>query len=536
MKRIILILSIFISLIGYSQVGVNPVNVWNISGNTFTSSINWLGTKNAQNLVFKTNNSTVATFSTSGKAMFNFAIQTPTIYGGSTTASTLNLFGSSSATPGVINVGEASEKVFISNQKVYNVLNYGLVGDGVTDDRTALNTLLNTTAPSGSTIYFPPKTYLINSNISISDKQFNIVSDFAVITTTANVALLTISSTSSITSLAAKWKFSNINFTGNATGNIQTAINFNLYSGKFSITNCTFNSFGASGVGSAITVSSTQFTNNLGGDIANCKFYSNFIGAYLNTRSEYIKITGCDFTSNTTPIYMVSGNNIISNNNITYNLNGIYAFNGSNNGHSIITGNNLNHNNNYTLWIESTPYGMTISDNHIYTGFIKFKNSTGINISGGIIDVNNYEFDGNIGCTFNNVTFDSSYVNSTTLTNGVLPIYTNCKKMNGSAATNPNTFIQSNRAAGATVLTNTATLDFPSTSAGAVSDLTLTVTGAINGDGVFIGVPNGSMPVVGSFSGWVSATNIVTIRYINNALVTAYNPASGVFKAIVNKN
>ena len=83
------------------------------------------------------------------------------------------------------------------------------------------------------------------------------------------------------------------------------------------------------------------------------------------------------------------------------------------------------------------------------------------------------------------------------------------------------------------ILSSTATLNFPSTSAGAVSDLTITVTGAALGDTVAIGTQHGSVPAAGDFTGWVSSANTVTIRYANNALVTAYDPASGTFRATV---
>lgn len=83
-------------------------------------------------------------------------------------------------------------------------------------------------------------------------------------------------------------------------------------------------------------------------------------------------------------------------------------------------------------------------------------------------------------------------------------------------------------------ITNTATLDFGSTAAGAVSDLTITVTGAAVGDAVLVGAPAAG-PTVGGYIGWVSATNTVTIRYFNNGLVSAVDPASATFRATVLK-
>lgn len=81
-------------------------------------------------------------------------------------------------------------------------------------------------------------------------------------------------------------------------------------------------------------------------------------------------------------------------------------------------------------------------------------------------------------------------------------------------------------------LTNTATLDFPSTAAGIAADLTITVTGAALGDAVALGVPNGSVTATSTFTAWVSATDTVTVRFIPHA---TEDPASGSFRASVIK-
>lgn len=87
----------------------------------------------------------------------------------------------------------------------------------------------------------------------------------------------------------------------------------------------------------------------------------------------------------------------------------------------------------------------------------------------------------------------------------------------------------------AKTLTNTATLDFGSTAAGSSTDLTITVTGAASGDAVAVGVPNGSTLSNGCFTGWVSAANTVTVRFTNNDLSSALDPASGTFRVSVLK-
>lgn len=81
------------------------------------------------------------------------------------------------------------------------------------------------------------------------------------------------------------------------------------------------------------------------------------------------------------------------------------------------------------------------------------------------------------------------------------------------------------------VLAASATLDFPSTSAGGTQDLTITVTGAADGDPVSLGVPNGSVGS-GLYFAWVSASNTVTVRFYNPT-GGSINPTSGTFKVKV---
>lgn len=79
----------------------------------------------------------------------------------------------------------------------------------------------------------------------------------------------------------------------------------------------------------------------------------------------------------------------------------------------------------------------------------------------------------------------------------------------------------------------TSTLDFGSTVAGAIADLTVTATGAVVGDVVAIGVS--TIPNKGSYFGWVSAANTVTVRFANNDLTTAKDPSSQTVKVRVFK-
>jgi len=83
-------------------------------------------------------------------------------------------------------------------------------------------------------------------------------------------------------------------------------------------------------------------------------------------------------------------------------------------------------------------------------------------------------------------------------------------------------------------LTGLATLDFPSTTTLLSADLTISVTGAADGDVVSIGVPNASVNANTCYTAWVSAANTVTVRF-NNYSSGTVNPASGTFKVFVTK-
>lgn len=87
----------------------------------------------------------------------------------------------------------------------------------------------------------------------------------------------------------------------------------------------------------------------------------------------------------------------------------------------------------------------------------------------------------------------------------------------------------------AKTLAATATLDFGSTAASSSTDLTITVTGAADGDSVIVTPPNGSVVANSIYTAWVSAANTVTVRFSNLDITNAADPASGTFRAVVFK-
>lgn len=82
------------------------------------------------------------------------------------------------------------------------------------------------------------------------------------------------------------------------------------------------------------------------------------------------------------------------------------------------------------------------------------------------------------------------------------------------------------------MLSGSATLDFPVTPGGNFSDLTMTLTGAVDGDQITLGVPNAVVTTQSLFYAWVSSSNTVTVRYFNLFGLSG-NPPSSVFKCSI---
>lgn len=75
----------------------------------------------------------------------------------------------------------------------------------------------------------------------------------------------------------------------------------------------------------------------------------------------------------------------------------------------------------------------------------------------------------------------------------------------------------------------TATLDFGSTAAGTSSELTIALTGAVDGDDVIVSPPNAATNANSCYSARVSAADTVSVKF-NNYSSGAIDPASGTFR------
>lgn len=94
-----------------------------------------------------------------------------------------------------------------------------------------------------------------------------------------------------------------------------------------------------------------------------------------------------------------------------------------------------------------------------------------------------------------------------------------------------NGFIAGSGATVSTILAGSASLNFPSISAVSQADLTITVTGAVAGSPVILGLP--ASPTAGlTFNAFVSATDTVTVR-ATNVTASPVDPAAATYSVVV---
>lgn len=89
----------------------------------------------------------------------------------------------------------------------------------------------------------------------------------------------------------------------------------------------------------------------------------------------------------------------------------------------------------------------------------------------------------------------------------------------------------------AKILTGTGSVNFTDLAAGTCETFTITVTGAANGDAVFLGIPAAAWATTeyATIQGFVSTTNTVTVKRCNltNATTALSDPAAVTIRAVV---
>ena len=306
------------------------------------------------------------------------------------------------------------------NKKLYYVTpeDYGAVGDGVTDDKTAIQNAVN----SGKPVNLAKKRYFISGTIDLPEGT--------IIKGTGTGSLTNIKITANAPAFAVKGNNVNIDgvsFIGNhswVSGSYTTAnpnqhgiavigtADFVTDYERILISNCTFYQMSGGGI---------YITYNIGGVLAgtysggvqatNCVAYACYVGYYADERGEYNAFVNCKAYRCAIGFRAAGGNNMFTGGILNSNNTGAYLTGGANNGHGTLSSTALNHNVQYGLWTNGVTIGYNISDCQIYTNDIYFQNSIGIDISGGGISVNSIYAHASSKIAFTNVSFTTTPAN-----------------------------------------------------------------------------------------------------------------------------
>ena len=173
--------------------------------------------------------------------------------------------------------------------------------------------------------------------------------------------------------------------------NIGTGTGLGIYQGeKINIVGCEFRNFGAWGI--RVQQSGNSFEYGI--KLTDNYFHDNYIGLELSAEAEYSSYLGNSFTRNQIGVYQESGNNIFTNNHLDKNRVGLVLAGGYNNAHGSFGQSSFNHNALFGVIIDSVTNGESFEGCQFWYGNIYIKNSSGINLQGGLVGLSSILIEG----------------------------------------------------------------------------------------------------------------------------------------------
>lgn len=263
------------------------------------------------------------------------------------------------AAPGT-NTTQFATTAFVHSAQIFvNVKDYGAIGDGVTNDYTAIQNAINT----GSAVFFPPGDYLVSTGlVGTNDDQQFIGYSGAFIKVTTNIDALTIQADDNI--------IEGINFIGNGTTGQKGLVMY--LSERARVTKCgafllDYGFYFKPSAVSTVFGIDVPTPSTVTGCVANQNVSA---GMYWEASAEYYDVVACNIYKNTGyGAWIKAGNVSITSSTINANNIGIYVdgiYNSGNTDHGTLVGNKINHNRQCGLWIKSTQYSQHVTGNDIW--------------------------------------------------------------------------------------------------------------------------------------------------------------------------
>ena len=278
---------------------------------------------------------------------------------------------------------------------------FGAIGNGIADDKTAIQNAINSLKP----VFFSGS-YYVSGTITISNES-ELLGGGKLITT-SNLPILDIKSSNVV--------INGLYFEGNGRGtitdytttrplqigvNIEGVLSSIVYK-NIKINNCNFYNLG----GSAIKIyNNLDDTRSGGGLISNCVAEMCYKGYFLDDRGEYnnlsnIKAFGCEFGA-----YILGGNNSFSGSSLDANRTGLYLGSGLNPAHSTFSGGSINHSIDKSIYSQNNNLGYNFLGVQILYGIINIENSEDVKFNSCDIRSENVSITTSTNTTFKNCTF-----------------------------------------------------------------------------------------------------------------------------------
>jgi hypothetical protein len=278
---------------------------------------------------------------------------------------------------------------------------FGAVGDGVADDKTAIQNAVN----SGETVFFGNKRYFISGSVTLPAGCTIIGASTGEVTNifiSANEPAFIINGnniTIQSLSILGSNPISNPNQHGiSLIGSASLTSSFE----RILISNCAFYDLGGAGFYSR-TNGSTSFSS---AQISNSYAYQCRIGFWFDDRAEYNNLSNIKAHKNGTGIILKGGNNLITGLISTYNDVNVKLEGSLNDGHTSISGGEINHANTYNVFSDGLTLGYTFNSCAFYAGDILIKDSKGVRfLNSEIGATNNIYFQNSTESSFTNVAF-----------------------------------------------------------------------------------------------------------------------------------